>query len=255
MANPRQTMFVGDRHLNRSGTWVVVTEYIDSKKVRVRFEDGYGYENYYVARDIRNGRVRSPYDKTVFGVGFIGEGKHKPSVNGVQTFAYKKWSQMFGRCYSETERSVLYYKESYVKPIWHNFQNFADWCESQNGFGDDTWHLDKDIISPGNKEYGPDICCFMPGRLNKILLKRESSRTEIPIGVLKRKDCKNYTVQSYDKNSERLYVGSFETVEEAFIAYKTQRESVVRDVAQEYENLIDPRVYESLIRYEIDITS
>ena len=253
MGSRKQTMFPGDRHLNRSGTWVVVIDYVNSKKVKVKFDDEYAYEDYYVAADIRTGRVRSPYDKTVYGIGFIGEGRHKTSINGVQTFAYKKWSQMFGRCYSETERSVLYYSECCVEKIWHNFQNFGDWCESQKGFGEDTWHLDKDLISPGSKVYGPDHCCFVPQRVNKILLKREASRTTLPIGIQKRPDCARYTVQSYDKDSNRLYLGCFETINEAFSVYKSQRLSVIRDIASEYVGLVDPRVYKTLMEYQIDI--
>lgn len=77
MGSRKQTMFPGDRYLNRSGTWVVVIDYINSKKVKVKFDHEYAYEDYYLAADIRNGRVRSPYDKTVYGIGFIGEGRHK----------------------------------------------------------------------------------------------------------------------------------------------------------------------------------
>lgn len=44
-------------------------------------------------------------------------------------------------------------------------------------------HLDKDILRPANKVYGPDACVFVPGQLNAFLNDRGAARGEYPIGV------------------------------------------------------------------------
>lgn len=250
----KRTIFEGDVFTNTRGTKAVVVEYVHAKWIKVKFQDEYGYEDYFGGRDLRNGYFNNPYDRTVHGVGFIGVGEYKTSINGVQTFAYKKWARMFSRCYTEGRMSAFYH-DCTVNSIWHNYQNFAKWAEQQIGFGNDSWHLDKDLISLNNREYGPHVCCFIPDRVNKLLLNRAACRTEVPVGVVKRKDCNRYAVQGYDKECKSFYVGMYETPEEAFSFYKAHRESVIKQVAEQYRSVIDVRVYTSLMNYVIEIDS
>ena len=44
-------------------------------------------------------------------------------------------------------------------------------------------HLDKDILIPGNKIYGPNACMFIPQDINKLLVDREAARGLYPQGV------------------------------------------------------------------------
>ena len=55
--------------------------------------------------------------------------------------------------------------------------------------------LDKDILYKGNKEYAPDKCIFVPERINKLFLKNDADRGDLPIGVTYHKN-KKYTVFS-----------------------------------------------------------
>ena len=48
------------------------------------------------------------------------------------------------------------------------------------------------------------------------------------------------------------YLGLFETEEDAFLVYKKYKESFIRSVAFEYEQLIDTRAYKSLIDYRVE---
>ena len=73
---------------------------------------------------------------------------------------YTVWRDVFGRCYNPREQAKSpTYIGCTVDPRWHYLSNFKQWYDEQ---GDVTGkHLDKDIISPGNKVYGPDTCFFV----------------------------------------------------------------------------------------------
>lgn len=50
------------------------------------------------------------------------------------------------------------------------------------------------------------------------------------------------------------YLGYFDTQEEAFQAYKTFKESYIKQVANEYSYQLDPRAYQALMNYQVEIT-
>ena len=85
---------------------------------------------------------------------------------------YTVWRNVLKRCYSPLlQAKQPTYIGCTVDPRWHYLSNFKQWYEEQ---GDVTGkQLDKDIISPGNKVYGPDTCFFVPFRLNAFFIKRD----------------------------------------------------------------------------------
>ena len=46
----------------------------------------------------------------------------------------------------------------------------------------------------------------------------------------------------------------FKTPEEAFYVYKEAKETYIKEVANRWKDQIDPRVYEALMKYEVEIT-
>ena len=60
----------------------------------------------------------------------------------------------------------------------------------------------------------------------------------------------------YDSNNKRIYLGVYKTIEEAFDVYKEFRESVIKQVSDEYysKGLIPKKVYDALYNYEVLIT-
>ena len=142
-----------------------ILSYFNRNSVEIEFLNT-GYTTTARAICIRKGKVRDKLAPTVYGIGFIGDGEHKPSVKSKDTKPYKTWKNMLGRCYSaKCQVKQPTYIGCTVAPIWHNFQNFAQWFDENYIEGYD---LDKDIKVEGNKIYSPDKCKFVSHKENNI---------------------------------------------------------------------------------------
>ena len=53
---------------------------------------------------------------------------------------------------------------------------------------------------------------------------------------------------------ENFYLGVFETEMEAFYAYKEAKEAYIKELANKWKDQIDPRAYDALMDYQIEIT-
>lgn len=51
-----------------------------------------------------------------------------------------------------------------------------------------------------------------------------------------------------------VWLAIFPTQEQAFEAYKSFKESIVKRLANKYKGLIDDRVYHALMNYTVEIT-
>ena len=182
-----------------------------------------------------------------YGVGYIGVGDFKPKLGGKNTKAYDTWNDMFKRCYNpKVHAKHPTYIGCTVAEEWHNFQVFAEWFENQ--YRADGWQLDKDLIFEGNKTYSPETCTFVPRDLNLLLTDRRNERGNLPKGVA----LKNKKYQArINIEGVRQYLGVYSTPEEAFAVYKTAKEYNIKYMAEKYKFLIDPRVYNFLVNYEV----
>ena len=115
----------GEVSYTKYGTKATIIQYINNKKVLVEFDDDYKYRYYTTYINFTHGRLTNPYDKSIYGVGFIGNGNYDS-----HHISYPVWFNMIKRCYKEQKS---YDDESYedcvVDTEWHNFQNFAKWYE------------------------------------------------------------------------------------------------------------------------------
>ena len=50
------------------------------------------------------------------------------------------------------------------------------------------------------------------------------------------------------------YLGLFLSVEEAFSVYSGRKESFIKKLANEYKDKLDPRAYQALLNYRVEIT-
>lgn len=163
------------------------------------------------------------------------------------------WENILLRCYRESEQERHpTYRGCSICDEWMTFSNFEKWFNSNYKEG---YELEKDIIKKGNKIYSPQFCCFVPKRINTLLTSRRRFRGGTPVGVCKRESGR-FSADVDMGSGHRRHLGTFDTAEQAFSAYKEAKESYIKQIAQEYFDcgLIDERVRDALFRYEIEIT-
>ena len=239
-----------------SGDFKVV-KYNNAKDVEIQFLKT-GFETSATLGNIRNGNVKDQYSPSVYGVGILGD-KYPPRVNDVLTKEYVQWTNMLVRCYSDNfKKKQPTYEGCEVSENFKSYEYFYEWCHSQIGFGNDgngnPFHLDKDLLVKGNKVYSEDSCVFLPQEINQILVKRTASRGEYLIGVCWSKTHKAFKAQVGKNKGKREHLGYFKTELEAFKAYKVAKEAFVKEQANKWKSQIDPRAYEALMNYQVEIT-
>ena len=167
---------------------------------------------------------------------------------------FSLWCDMLARCYSEKLHArIPTYKDCSTSNEFRQYSDFKNWCQSQIGFGVVGFELDKDIIQKGNREYHPDKCVFLPRELNAFLRTRKKSRGLLPIGVTTLSRSSGYMAFLNNKK-ERIYLGTFPTPELAFQAYKVAKEQAIKNMANKWKDQIDPRAYDALMAYQVEIT-
>lgn len=190
-----------------------------------------------------------------FGVGVYTKGIYKTvNPDGSASKESYTWNHMLERCYSEKYKQAhKTYESCTVDERFHHFQYFAEWCNSQVGFVNKGWHLDKDILVKGNKIYSPDICVFVPQEVNVFYTKRDLDRGDYPIGVYWHNPTSKYRAQ-ISLNGLRKHLGLFESPEGAYEAYKEAKEAYAKELAYKYKDIVDNRVYDALMFYEVSYT-
>ena len=238
---------------NKQGEKAIVTKYLGANDVWVRFEGNDENElTHTTFSRCVSGYVKNPNYRSVYGVGFLGYGEYKSHVGGKIAPSYDYWSSILQRCYG-TNDSDLSYKKCEVCEEWHNYQNFAKWFE-ENYYQIDgeRMHLDKDWLIKGNQLYSPETCVFVPQSINGILVASVRKKTDkkLPIGVFKDKSGR-YRAECNSKKRKNPYLGMFDTPEEAFQAYKEFKEQYIKEVAEDYKDMIPTKLYEAMIKWEV----
>ena len=237
---------------NNNGEIMTIVRYGGWDDIDVQFNDGTIVEHRaYCA--FKTGQIKNPMTPTVYGTGYFGVGDYKCSDgNGKHTKCYMTWKGIHQRCYDpKCHEKHPTYKNCKVCKEWNNYQEFAKW-DNENYYevGNEKMDLDKDILCKGNKVYSADTCIYVPHSINSLFTKRDNERGDCPIGV-----CKygNKFLAKLSKGNERIHLGYYSTAEEAFQAYKKAKEAYIKEVAEEYKGRIDPRAYEALMNYEVEI--
>ena len=249
---------IGEVSYTKYGTPAIIIEYRGRNDITIKFLDNHEYVTNTTYHKFKNKNMKNPYDKTVYGIGYIGVGKYKTKENGKNTKVYNCWFNMFTRCYDNEHRtkSHIRYIGCTVCDEWHNYQNFAKWYdEHYYEITDENIEIDKDVLIKGNKIYAPDKCCFIPESINRFFTKSNSSRGKYPIGVSKDKDRNCFVAvctNKYGCMKNTLYK-RFQTFEEAFYCYKAFKEKCCHQMAEYYKSIISDDVYNALINYQVEI--
>lgn len=180
------------------------------------------------------------------------EGKHIPS--------YDAWRGMMRRCYDEKykERNRnTAYRGCLMDERWKYYSAFKAWFEDpENGYHP-GYTVDKDVLVHGNKVYSPDTCIMLPPELNSLFVLQRKHRGKYPMGVYYNKKLNKFSASVQGREEgQQAYIGIYPTIEEAFMAYKKEKEAIIKRRAKEYysRGLISRKAYDAMMNYEILIT-
>jgi hypothetical protein len=228
---------VGREYVNKFGYKFKIIHYESSKDLDVQFENGYISKNRRMT-EINKGGIDTPYRPTVYGKGYIGDGKYSPKTNKK---AHKLWASMFQRCYGNLYRT---YEQVDVFEEWYNFQVFAEWVE--NNYNEKlmkNWELDKDIICKNANIYSPDTCCFIPHIINVIFSIKANKKDGLPQGIYKRG--KKYAVK-FSIRGKFVKELLFLNIEDACFYYNKLKTQHLKSLIEEIKHIIDVKLYNIL---------
>lgn len=243
---------IGARFLTNNG-WITVDKYVTYQEVHATFENT-GYSTVTKMQCLKEGTVFDPFAKNFSGVGYLGIGEYKTMVNNKRPPYYIRWAGMISRCYAEGGRKCNpSYNDSSMHEKWHNLQNFGGWYVN-HPYRNDSWEIDKDILFKGNKVYSEETCIFVPKYINTMFTKCNTMRDDLPIGVVRTAKSKYYRMICSDSLDGKVSISGFTSPEEAFYSYKEHKEAVIQKAANIYKNDLEPRAYEALMNYKVEIT-
>jgi hypothetical protein len=248
--------FEGTTIITKQGYEVRLNKYNHCFNCELEFLNvKYPYKVTIEFRSFKNKTVQYPYHPSKYKTGFMGEGKYRCGGYGEAIPEYNYWDGFLRRCYSDRVQKI---SKSYIgcsaDELWFNFQNFAKWFEEN--FNPELmkgWCLDKDILAKGNKIYSPETCCFVPNEINILFTNGYVKRGKYPKGVSYKHRINRYIAQ-YQNNGKVLHIGTYKTIEEAFLTYKEVKEDYIKQKADEWKSKIDIKVYESMYKYQVEIT-
>lgn len=233
---------------------VIVLEYTNSKDILVQFKET-GYQKKTQLGNMLSGLIKDESKVFTHNVEGIVYGDE---VGRSKLPEYSCWLGVLERCYDpKWHEDKPTYKGCTVSNNFKQFPYFKEWCNNQIGFKsiDDRglpFHLDKDILVKGNKQYNENVCVFIPHDINTLLLQGGRSKDNLPLGVSLSSNKEKY-LACVNKGGISVKLGTFNTVEQAFNAYKEHKEEYIKEVANKWKDFIDNRVYTKLMQYETNI--
>jgi len=227
-----------------------VTKYNSAGDIDIEFVNT-GYVTKITSASLRTGSICDKLKKTAFGVGYIGDGPHRTSINGKSSKCYLIWRAVLSRCYNQKDRAYCSYGQRGVRVCdsWLNFQNFAEWFYDNHVEG---YELDKDILFDGNLLYSPDYCRFIPKRINLLLRRSHNRQADLPVGVA----FNNGSYSAFIRRgcgSPYEYLGCFRTPEDAHKKYKEEKEKYIKKVAADYyqRGFITKEIRDALFNFNV----
>ena len=232
---------------NKHGTPFKIIRYITTNHIEIEFLDDYHVHKFVSKQRILLRSVRNPYDKTVFGIGCIGEGPYKVRRKGGKLYeSYNAWRNMLERCYGEKYRKRNpTYENCTCCEAWKNYQNFASWYDAHfYQVGNERMHIDKDIKIKGNQVYSPETCVIIPQRINMIFAtKKLNRRSTLPTGISK------LTCGMYKTRYITDEIGRYSSLEESVQAYLSAKRKHIAEVVESYGDQIPTDVREVILAW------
>ena len=241
----KKTDRLGETSLSKEGCVMKIVEYKNRDDIIIQFEDEHKYRLHTTYQAFKKGDCKNPFYPSVCGHGYLGVDKNGnvPKTRefkdgkSVRTQEYAKWKGMLGRCFdNKFKEKNPTYKDVTCCERWLCFANFLeDFAILKNEYNwskDEKLQLDKDILHKSNKIYSLENCVLVPQWINKLFTKCDASRGDCPVGVCYHKRDKKYEARCHI-NGKLKSLGYYNTVEEAFNAYKQAKEQEIKRDAEE----------------------
>jgi len=245
----------GTRVQNVHGEWMTAADYNNSRDMFAVFDNG--ERTHTTWQNFMNGHVRNAFTPSVMGLGYLGKGNYPTIKNGQADKVYALWLNMLTRTYnSKFHKFNPRYEDCEIDPVWLNYSTFYEDVQRMcpHFYDEDVqYELDKDLLHKGNRVYGPNTCCFLPGELNTILLQATSARGEYPVGVTlyTQSSINPYraTISRSGAGKPKLVKG-FPTIEEAFVWYCAQKKVYLLERVEYWRKYLTKDAYMALLRWE-----
>lgn len=259
----------GETNINNEGCVMKIVEYNNNSGIIVEFQDEHKYRLCTSYGHFKEGKCKNPFSSSVFGYGCLGvdkegnvpKAKELKDGKSVRTQEYAKWQNMLRRCFdNKYKEKYPTYKNVTCCDRWLCYANFLEDLEilkqEYNWSEDEKLQLDKDILHKGNKIYSLESCVLVPSWINSLFIKKDANRGGCPIGVSYHKQRKKYKVQCRI-NGKLKGLGYYNTVEEAFNAYKIAKENEIKRIAYDCVSnrfiTQGSRLYNAMISYQVEI--
>ena len=259
----------GETNVSKEGCLMKIVEYNNALDIVIEFQDEHKYWLHTSYKHFKNGECKNPFFPSVYGHGYLGIDKNgnvpktKEFKDGkwCSTWEYNKWQNMLKRCFdNKLKEKYPTYKSATCCDRWLCFANFLeDFAILKNEYNwsdNEKLTLDKDILHKGNKIYSLENCVLVPQWINSLFTKRDNDRGEYPIGVSYNKQNKKYQAHC-SVNGKLKSLGYYNTIEEAFNAYKIAKKNEIKRVANDCVSkgfiTKDSRLYKAMINYQVEI--
>ena len=157
--------------------------------------------------------------------------------------SYNVWFSMLRRVHGVKELvSAPTYLGCSVDKRWLKYSEFIRFHDKYYVEG---YALDKDILVPGKKKYGPDTCAYVPTAVNSLLTNRARFRGKYPLGITRVGN--RLVVQITGRATRHVACFALNEVDAAVACYNQAKAEQVRAVARQYKEVIDKRGYKALM--------
>lgn len=230
---------------------VEVIEVLEGSKLKVKFLNTGNirvYDTVSVTRkEMRDVEAFPVYTTGIQDIkGYLVKGQPKPKD-------YSVWNGVRQRCYNLNCRGSLpTYEGCTMSDDFLVFSKFKEWYNNQIGCDQEDWHIDKDLLVKGNKVYSAETCVLLPKQINSAIVIHNRGSNNFPMGVIYNSTKTRYRARIQRKEGWES-LGTYDTPEEAFYAYKPVKEAYVKSIADVWKDQIDPRAYDALMNWTIDI--
>lgn len=221
----------------KCGDCIVLEVYAGEKgkrqKAKVKFLNT-GYEGIYFLCNIERGEVQDPFNKFVYGVGYLGILSFNPKD---YITIYRRWYDMIERVYKEGGH--INYKNVSVCNDWHCLQNFYEDFSNIEGyeyfskFKDIDFDIDKDIIGDGIT-YSLENCLLIPHDINMLFAYEQENNTSGYAGVSYESGRGLYQV-GLSIDGKRKFLGRVSSPEEGYKIYIKAKLNYCDEILSKYD--------------------